>query len=166
MWRIPSNLIDIMAKAELDLVKVILQRNDLDIRTVSRIMEDLQREIQAQQTEEKPPPVKKQFVVLVSDPNGDLEGHDMTGWVVQIPEDDPVRDTEDRLFQSAYDYNASPKGRKMTLQTIAETCEHVPTRVSKEHNVWIKTKEPVEILPTRNKVPSTIPDKLKDPNDF
>ncbi len=153
-----------MAKADLELVKMILNRNDLDVRTVSRIIEDLNREIQAQQDESKPPPVKKQFAILVSDPEGDLAEKDFVGWVLQIPEDDPVQDTESRLVQAAYDYNVSPKGRRIPVESIAEVCEHVPTRITKEHKVWIKTKEPVLVLRTDNKIPTPASDKLKQPD--
>jgi hypothetical protein len=84
-----------MAKVDLELVKMVLQRNDLDVRVVSQIIEDINAEVQAEDDEEKPPPVKKQFVILVSDPEGELDGKDFTGWVLQIPEDDSPYTTED-----------------------------------------------------------------------
>ncbi len=142
-----------MAKVDLELVKMVLQRNELDVRVVSQIIEDINVELATSVDEEKPPAVKKQFVVMVSDPLGQLKGKDFTAWVLQIPEEDSVYTTEERLFRSAYDFNQTPKGRRLPLKTIAEVCEHVPTRVSKENKVWIKTKEPVLVLATSNKIP-------------
>ncbi|MFA5257014.1 MAG: hypothetical protein WC360_02590 [Opitutales bacterium] len=142
-----------MPKVDLELVKMILQRNELDIRLVSQIIEDINSEVESALEEEKPPPVKKQFVFMVSDPNGALEGKDMVGWVLQIPEDDSPYAAEERLVRSAYEYNITPKGRRLPVKTIAEVCENVSGRITKEQGVWIKTKEPVYVLRTGGKVP-------------
>lgn len=142
-----------MPKVDLELVKMILQRNELDIRVVSQILEDINAEVQAADDEEKVPPVKKQFVFLLSDPKGEIEGKDFVGWVLQIPEDDSPMSAEERLVRCAYEFNITPKGRRMPVKTIAEVCEHVPGRIGKEQGVWVKTKEPVYVLRTGGKVP-------------
>lgn len=144
-----------MAKVDVDLVKMILQRNELDARTVARVIEDLNHELQNQVDEEKPPPVKKEFAIMVSDPNDDMPDQDLTGWVLQYPEGDSPYVVEERLIKAAYDYNQSPKGRRMPVQTIGETCEHVAARFLKEQLVWVKTKEPVYVLKTQNKIPQS-----------
>lgn len=141
-----------MAKAELELVKMVLQRNDLDIRQVSQIMQDLQTELDTQ-VDEKPPPVKKQFTILVSDKHGELAGKNLVGWVLQIPEEDDPRLSEERLVKAAYEFNVTPKGQRMPVKTIGEACEVVTSRITKEHNVWIKTKEPVLVNFTNNDIP-------------
>lgn len=150
-----------MAKVDLELVKMVLQRNELDVRMVSQIIEDINTEIEAEADEEKPPPVKKQFVILVSDPNGELEGKDFTGWVMQIPEDDSPYTTEERLVRSAYEFNITPKGRRLPVKQISEVCEHVSSRIMKEQQIWVKTKEPVYVLRTNNQVPLDDLKKLK-----
>jgi hypothetical protein len=143
-----------MAKVDTELVKLILQRNELDIRVVSRIMDDIQIEMKNLVEEEKPPPVKKQWCIVISDPQGNLQGKDHTGWIVQIPEDDSPATTQERIIKAAYDYNATPRGRRIPVQTIGEACEVVPAKIFKEHNAWIKTKEPVLMLTTDNKIPT------------
>lgn len=143
-----------MAKVDIDLVKMILQRREFDTRQVASIINELEEEVRIQkETEEKPPPVKKQFVVLVSDPAGELEGKDFTGWVLQIPEEDSPYVSEERLTRSAYDFNVTPKGRRYPVKTIAESCEVVSAKFHKEHKVWVKTKEPVLICRTSNDIP-------------
>ncbi|MEQ9825177.1 MAG: hypothetical protein ABQ298_12410 [Puniceicoccaceae bacterium] len=143
-----------MAKVDIDLVKMILQRREFDTRQVASIINELEEEVRIQkETEEKPPPVKKQFVVLISDPAGELEGKDFTGWVLQIPEEDSPYVTEERLTRSAYDFNVTPKGRRYPVKTIAESCEVVSAKFHKEHKVWVKTKEPVLICRTGNDIP-------------
>ncbi|QYY35122.1 hypothetical protein [Ruficoccus sp. ZRK36] len=143
-----------MAKVDLELVKLVLQRNELDVRQVSQIIEDINVEMSAMvEDEQKPPPVKKQFVMMVSDPEGKLAGQNMTGWVLQIPEEDSPYVANERLIKSGYAYNASPKGRRIPVQSIGEICEVVTTKFTKENNVWIKTKEPILLVTTDNKLP-------------
>jgi hypothetical protein len=142
-----------MAKVDTELLKLILTRNELDIRVVARIMDDIETEIRNQVDVDKPPMVKKQWCIMISDPAGTLHGKDHTGWVVQIPEDDSPATTQERIISAAYDYNASPKGRRIPVQTIGEACEVVPARFFKEQNAWVKTKVPVFMLTTDNKIP-------------
>ncbi|HTB62687.1 MAG TPA: hypothetical protein VK737_03785 [Opitutales bacterium] len=142
-----------MPKVDLELVKVILQRNELDVRQVAHILEEINQELAAMLDEEKPPAVKKQYVMVVSDPRGQLDGKDFTGWVVQIPEEASVVGTEERIIKAAQDFNTSPKGRRLPAKTVAEVCEHVPARFLKEQQVWVRTKEPVYVVATANKLP-------------
>ena len=109
--------------------------------------------------EPKPPPVKKQWCILVSDPVGKLAGVDLAGWVLQIPEDESVQTTEERVFRAAYDFNATKRGRLMPVQTVGEAVEHVAAKHFKEAQVWVKTREPVLVLRTNNEIPKT-PDVL------
>ncbi len=143
-------------KVDLELVKVILQRNEMDVRQVARIIEEINQELAAMVDEDRPPPVKKQFVMLVSDPKGQLDGKDFTGWVVQIPEEAGYMGTEERLLKAAGDFNSSPKGRRMPVKSVAEICEHVPARFLKEQEIWVKTKEPVYVIATANQMPKLV----------
>ena len=146
-----------MPKIDTDSVKLILQRNQVDIRVIAEIMQDISREleIEAAEREDRPPPGKKQFVMLVSDPHEVLKGRDFTGWILQIPEEDSPLTAPEKLIRAAYEYNTTPKGRRLPLATIGETCEVVPARITKEHQVWIKTKEPVLLITTDNAIPKS-----------
>lgn len=140
-------------KADIDLVNLILQRNDIDVRKRNQIIEDIQTELQANSDEEQAPPIKKQFVIVVSDPEGKIEGLDLTGWVVQIPEEDSVFSTAERIHKAAYDFNASPKGKRLPVRSIGEALEVIPAKFFKEHQAWVKTKEPVLLISTKNELP-------------
>ena len=145
-----------MAKIDVETLKLILQRNEPDIRKVNDIMHDIQMELQAEEEERanRPPAVKKQFSIVLADSGGELAGKDITGWVVQIPEEDSVTDAPERIISAAYEYNASPKGRRMPVETIGEACEAVTAKLFKEQNIWVKTKVPVLAVPTANKIPT------------
>ena len=141
-------------KVELDLVKRTMARS-LDVRQVAEILEEIQREAEkaAEAEGPKPPPVKKEFVILVSDPEGHLDGVDLTGWAVQVTEGESPAMVPEKIYKAAYDFNATPKGRRFPVETVGEACEAVAARFFKEHGLWVKTKEPVLVVRTDNKIP-------------
>ena len=98
--------------------------------------------------------VKKQFVFIINDQKGKLKGSDFTGWVVQIPEDDNPATALEKLHLGAYDFNRSAKGRRYPVKTVAEACEFGSQKIFKEQKIWVKSKEPVLVVPTNNKIPT------------
>ena len=106
--------------------------------------------------EDKPPPQKKQFVVLLSDPLRKMpEGEEFAAWVLQIPESDSPLSTHERIETAAVNYNGSKRGRMLPVQTVGETLETVPAKLLKEVELWRKTKTPVLVVITRNEIPNT-----------
>ena len=119
-----------------------------------RVVEEMNLAVQPDPGEEEPKaPVKKQFVILVSDPNGKLPKADFTGWVLQIPEDESPVSVQERVLKAIYDFNASKKGRLYPAKTIGDALESVPGKFFKEVELWVKTKEPVFVLRTDNEIP-------------
>jgi hypothetical protein len=103
--------------------------------------------------EDAPPAVKKQFVILISDPENRFPAFDFAGWVLQIPEDESPATTQERIFRGAYDFNCTRKGRLYPAKTVGEALENVPAKHFKECELWLKTKIPVLILKTDNQIP-------------
>ena len=145
-----------MPKIDVETLKFILQRNEPDIRKVSAIMEEIKMELQAEEEEKalKPPAVKKQFVMMVSDPEGALKEKDLVGWIAQIPEDDDIATSPNRIHSAAHEFNTTPKGMRMPVETIGEACEAIQAKFFKEHNIWIKSKHPLRVLSVDNKIPT------------
>lgn len=143
-----------MPKIEINKVAEVIKRHEVEPATLRAIVEEMNLLVQPEVDEEKPPAIKKQFAVLVSDPDGRLpEGFDFVAWVVQIPENESVLTTQERIFKSAWDFNLSKKGRLMPAKTVGESIENIPTKFFKEHSVFIKTKCPVLVLKTDNEIP-------------
>ena len=143
-----------MPKIEVNKVAEILKKNEISPAILRRIVEEMNLAVQPDPgEEEKPPPLKKQFVILVSDPDERLPQHDFVGWVLQIPENESVATTQDRLFRAAYDFNTTKKGRLLPVKTVGEAIENVPAKFLKETDVWVKTKTPVLVLRTDNEIP-------------
>jgi len=100
-----------------------------------------------------PPPVKKQYIILASDPEGRMPKGDFAGWVLQIPESESPASTLERVFRGAYDYNASKKGRLHPARTVGEAIENVPGKFFREAELWVRTKTPVLVVRTDNEIP-------------
>lgn len=143
-----------MPKIEVNKVAEILKKNQLDPAILRRVIEEMNLAAQPEAgDEEKPPAVKKQFVILVSDPEGRLPKHDFVGWVLQMPENESPATIQDRIFRGSYEFNASKKGRLLPVKTVGEAIENVPAKFFKEADVWVKTKTPVLVLKTDNEIP-------------
>lgn len=143
-----------MAKIEVNKVAEILKKQEISPAILRRIVEEMNLAAQPEGDEgEKPPATKKQFVVLLSDPDGKMPKHDFVAWVLQIPESESVATTQDRIFRSSYDYNQSKKGQLLPVKTVGEAIENVPAKFFKEADLWIKTKVPVLVLKTDNAIP-------------
>ncbi len=142
-----------MSKIEVKKAAEIIKSEQVDPVTLRRIVEKMNLETQPEPGEEKLPAVKKQFVVIVSDPEGRLPKNDFVAWVVQIPESESPSTTLDRIFRSAYDFNTTKKGRLLPVKTVGEAIECVPAKFFKEADAWIKTKTPVLVVKTDNAIP-------------
>ena len=143
-----------MPKIEVNKVAEILKKNDISPAILRRIVEEMNLAVQPDPGEDdKPPAVKKQFAILVSDPDGKLPKHDFVGWVLQLPETESVATTLDRIFRSAYDYNTTKKGQLMPVKTVGEAIEVIPAKAFKEADLWVKSKTPVLVLKTDNEIP-------------
>ncbi len=143
-----------MPKIDVNKVAEILKRNNIDPAVLRRVVQEMNLAVQPDPGEaEQKPPVKKQFVILVSDPEGRMPKGDFTGWVLQMPENDSPATTQDRLLKGAYDYNASKKGRLFPARTVGDALENVPGKFFREAELWVRTKTPVIVLRTDNEIP-------------
>jgi len=142
-----------MAKIDISKVAEILKKNGIEPAVLRRVIEEINLAAQPDPGEELAPPVKKQFVILVSDPDNRWPRHDFAGWVLQLPESESPATTEERILKTAYDYNATKKGRLYPVKTVGEAMENVPAKFFREAEVWVKTKTPVIVLKTDNVIP-------------
>lgn len=143
-----------MSKIEVSKAAEIIESEQVEPAALRRIVEKMNLAVQPEPGEEKPPAVKKQFVIIVSDPHDDIpDSCNFVGWVVQIPESESPSTTLDRIFRSSYDYNTTKKGRLLPVKTVGEAIEAVPAKFFKEADAWIKTKTPVLVVKTNNEIP-------------
>ena len=149
-------MLSVMAKVDIQLVEMVLKRAKVDAVQIAKILEDIKFENEAaKENGEKEPPIKKQFVVIVNDPYGKIAetGYEFSGWVAQIPADDSPQSALQKLHYGAYDFNITPKGKKMPIKTIDEAVRFGSAKIYKEHKIWLKNKEPVLVMTTNGKLP-------------
>ena len=137
-----------MAKVDIELVQRVLRENGVDVRLSATILNQI-REAAAEDAVEREKPAKKQHVVLVSEPEEGL-AKDLVGWVVQILEDDDPREVAAKISEVAGTFNGSPKGQRLPVSSFGDACQSLPTKLLKERDVWIKTREPVRVLAVKN----------------
>jgi len=147
-----------MSKVDVNLVAEAMKSEAIEPAVVQAVIEKLNLAANGDEPEgEKAPAVKKQFVVIVSDPHGALPRMDFVAWVAQIPESESPATTLDRVFRSAYDYNTTKKGRLLPVKTVGEALEAVPAKFFKEADIWVKTTTPVLVVKTDNEIPTEEP---------
>ncbi|MEY2750485.1 MAG: hypothetical protein RLZZ550_456 [Verrucomicrobiota bacterium] len=137
-----------MAKVDIELVQRLLKENGVDVRVAAAILNQI-REAAAEDAVEREKPQKKEFLVLVSEPEGGLP-KDLTGWVVQYPEDGDPRDVSDKIVEVAAAFNGSPKGKRVPVTSFGDACQSLPSKLLKEREVWVKTREPVRVIAVKN----------------
>jgi len=144
-----------MAKVEVNAVAELLKRETaLDPAALRKLIEELQLLAAPEPGAERVPAVKKQFAILISDPDHRLPADaQFAGWVLQLPDDESVATVCERIHRAAYDFNASKKGRLRWVRRVGEAVEHVPASFFKEADLWVKTKTPVLMLRTDNRIP-------------
>jgi hypothetical protein len=146
-----------MSKIEINIVAASLKKHESQELTpalLREIIEELNFEAQPADEGEQAPPVKKQFVILLSSAAlSSIKPTDLTGWVVQIPEDASPHSVTDRIFKGAYDFNASKRGRLLPVKTVGEAIESASAKYFRDAELWIKTKLPVAVISTDNVLP-------------
>lgn len=150
-----------MPKIDVNAVAEICKRADIEPAKLRQIVEEMNLAVQPDDDGPERETVKKQFSILISDPNGYLEtkglqprGMEFTGWVLQIPEDASVTSAPDRIYKAAYEFNTTKKGRMMPARTMGDAIENIPAKHFKEQQVWVKTKCPVFVVTTNNEIPT------------
>ncbi len=139
-----------MAKVELEVVQKILKENGVDVRLAAEILNQL-RDVVAEGAVEREKPAKKQMLVLVSEPEEGLP-KDLTGWVVQLLEDDDPRDVADKIVDVAKAFNESPKGQRGPVESFGDAMQGISGKLFRESDLWIRTREPVRVIAVKNSI--------------
>ena len=154
-----SNVLNSFSNIDEETKLKILTELSEKAQAVKSILEDVSEETKSSTKEEpmeekeQTPKVKKQWGILLSDPNHTLTQEYM-GWCFQMDEDDNIADATDRIIAAAGDFNRSKKGSKNPVGSIGEAIMYVPSKIFKEQKIYIKHKDPVYINVTDNSLVS------------
>jgi len=139
-----------MAKVDIEVVQKILKESGVDVRVAAEILNQI-RDAVAEEAVEREKPAKKQMLVLVSEPEEGLP-KDLTGWVVQLLEDDDPKEVAAKIVDVAKAFNESPKGQRVPVESFGDAVQSISSKLYKESDLWIKTREPVRIIPVKNSI--------------
>lgn len=160
-----------MVELDFKIIEKALVDNDIEQEKIDSIIEQIKSQQEAidglidigdkqepeennESDEEKPPRKKKQFSIIVSDPEGKIpQGVELTGWVTQMDEDEPVDSAVLKICNAVYDYNANTTKRDK-YTTIGDACMNLKSKYFKNAGISIKTKEPVFVQVTNNIIPT------------
>jgi hypothetical protein len=116
-------------------------------------LEAIEADKKAEREDSKGPKSKNQLNVILFDANGVIPKGDYTAIVVQTKDGDPVGGIMDKIYKSAFDHNASKRGRKHPIKSVADAL-NIKRAITKQNNIAFKVKEPVQVLITDNTIPS------------
>ena len=99
-------------------------------------------ELKAEEEEKRnrPPPVKKQFSILIADTEYKLRDKDLSCWGVQIPEEDSVSICPERIINVAYEFNTAPESPRMPVKTSVRPVKPSQLSCSKSKTSGSKLK--------------------------
>jgi hypothetical protein len=137
-----------MAKVDIEIVQKILKERGVEVRLAAEILNQI-RDAIAEEVVDREKPAKKQMLVLVSEPEEGLP-KDLTGWVVQLLEDDDPREVATKIQEVSKAFNESPKGQRVPVDSFGDAVQSIPSKLFRESDLWIKTREPVRIIPVKN----------------
>ncbi|MFZ9991042.1 MAG: hypothetical protein ACO3J6_01290, partial [Opitutales bacterium] len=49
-------------------------------------------------------------------------------------------------------FNDSPKGQRMPVESFGDAVQGIPGKYYRESDLWIKTREPVRVIPVKNSI--------------
>lgn len=136
-------------KIEIEMVAAALKKHDIEPPVVQEILNDLKAD--TEEDVEKAPPIKKQYVLIVSDPSGQTP-QGLVGWAVQVEEGQPPSSALTKLGDAASLFHTTPKGRRLPVTTVGLALEAIPSKINKEVGLWVKTREPVNVLVSDNRL--------------
>lgn len=145
-----------MSKISIDEVQSVLLKQSIPKEQVVAVVKELSQIVQeeaAQRQASAEPKTKNEYTIVLSDPNNDLAGKEFTGWAIQIKAGEDAGTILTRVANATKSYNVNTRaGKKNPIKTFGEALMHVKRKFFKEQDILVKTKEPVRIVVTDNKL--------------
>lgn len=139
-------------KADLEIIETVLKKHDIEDSVLAQIRAELVQEIENNKTPREKA-TKKDFVLLVSDPNGVIpDDAELTGWAIQIDPKKGIKEIPDILKKIGTAFNDTPKGQKLPAESVGDLFETAPGKTFSENGIFRKHKDPVFVMVTNNKV--------------
>ena len=142
-----------MSKISLEEVEAKLREKNVDAQIVKTVIKELEEVVEEEKdNRDTTPKQKNEFLIVLLDPNDELKGRDFTGFVVQQKQGDDAGLVLDKIRTAAHDTNAAKKRKKNMIKTMTDAFHGIKRAFIKSKNIMIKTKIPVRVLITNDKL--------------
>ncbi len=142
-----------MSKISLEEVQQSLLEQKVDNQVVTKIITDLEKKIQEEKDNKvSAPKSKNEFLIIISDPNNELAGKDLTGWVVTQRQGLDSSQILSKIRDSIKEMIDSQKRKKFIVSSLGEGIERLKRKFLAPKEIMVKTKNPVQVLITDNKL--------------
>ena len=147
-----------MAKTKVKVEQVEFTMNEvgIDSKDIAKVIADLEQSLQ-EEDEQRAPTVKKTVfgIARTDKPIPKVEETPMLA--LKAPEELTYIEVEELFYKACYEYNANhKKGQKNPVKEVFEAVGAPGIgKYFKEQGIQILTKEPLTIIPTDNRIPST-----------
>lgn len=115
-------------------------------------LQEVIRELEAEKIATKLPSQKNEFGVIIYDKDNVLKGNDFTATVYTIPQGEDHGQVLRKISEAARDQNEAAKRKKTLIESLGEACESLKRKFIKAKNVNLKSKVPVRVLVSDNKL--------------
>lgn len=145
-----------MPKIDIGEVPPVLQALKVDNTIVGEAIAALEKVIKelkdSKDSKDKRKNDKNEHVIILSDPEGKLDGLELTGWVTVVKEGTDVGTVVEKIVAGIREFNGTKRGQKNPILTIGEGIAHVTRKFFTNQKVQVKTKEPVRVILTNNRL--------------
>jgi hypothetical protein len=144
-----------MTKVSIEDVLEGLKQAKVPAKEVGATLDYLKKvvqEEQAQKDAEKLPTQKNEYGVILFDADGVVAGKEFSAAVYQIPQGDDHGLVLGKISQAAREQVAAAKRKKYPINTMGEATSSIKRKFIKDKNVNLKTKNPVRVLISDNKL--------------
>ena len=144
-----------MSKIALENVQTVLAELKIEPDKQDKILQELQKIIEDEKNERaenKAPKSKNEFGVILYDANNELAGKEFTASVFQVKQGFDFNTVLSKISTAARNQNVAAKRKKNVIETIGDACMYLKRKFTKEQEVNIKTKEPIRVLISSNRL--------------
>lgn len=142
-----------MSKISIEDVEQTLLSQKIEPAKVSSIIKELNEVIEETKSEKVTlPKTKNEFLIILSDPNGELKDKELTGWVITQRQGDDAATALDKIRTAAKSTDEAKKRKKSIMTTFGEAMQNIKRKFIKDTGIMIKSKNPVRVLITGNKL--------------
>lgn len=142
-------------KISLDEIQAALQVAEVDPDKQDKVLNRLQeviKELQEEKDNHKLPRTKNEFGVILYDANNELAGKEFAASIYQIKEGEDHGAVLSKISEAVKEQNESAKKKNNLIDSIGAAFENLKRKFIKEKGVNLKTKIPVRVTISTNKL--------------